>query len=238
MNRTLALVAVAGALAVQIGCDDVSSSDLLTSGMWADVSVVAEGDGNSEVTAILRAGGALSTTFVELGPDDHLVATLGEESQELGQVSLGNIHSYVTTFDADAEDVDYLVAFERLVDAGAPDTTVSLPAPFAIDAPAVETFARGADALTVTWTPSGGSETMAISFDGECIAPYIGELSGDPGTYTLPAGTLQDISETPANCPVNVKVERIRSGDLDPAYGEGGTALGVQRRTIQVQSTP
>ena len=67
-----------GLTVASTACEDISSSDLLTSGMSAVVYGTAEGEDSTRVMVELRAGGRLSNTMVDLQGDDELVATSGE----------------------------------------------------------------------------------------------------------------------------------------------------------------
>ena len=40
------------------------------------------------------------------------------------------------------------------------------------------------------------------------------------------------------SCPVQLMVERERSGSIDPAFTEGGSAVAYQRRIQSFTSTP
>jgi hypothetical protein len=53
------------------------------------------------------------------------------------------------------------------------------------------------------------------------------------GTFVKAAGT-----SVPDTCQVKVTVVRERDGQLDRAFGEGGTATGVQTRSVTFTSTP
>jgi hypothetical protein len=234
----LRIAVVTSGFIALLGCSAIESSDLLTSGMYADVVVTADGEGTSDVTATLRAGGALSTTFVELTGDDVLTATLLEETVEMNEISLGNLNSFVAEFQSAEPGVDYVIALERSLDEGAPNTVIQLPAAFDIDAPTITEFARSTEDLTVTWTPADSGENMRVTVDGDCFLLRIDELSGDPGTWTLEGGSLEDTGAESTNCEADITIERRLTGNLDPNYGEGGSATGVQQRTVSIQSTP
>lgn len=234
----LRMALVTSGFVALLGCSDIESQDLLTSGMYADVVVTADGEGTSDVTATLRAGGALSTTFVELTGDDVLTATLREESVAMNEISLGALNSFVAEFASDEPGVDYVIALERTIDAGAPNTVIQLPAAFDIDPPTVTEFARGTEDLTITWTPADSGDNMRVTIDGDCFLLRIDELSGDPGTWTLEGGMLEDTGTESTNCEAEITIERRVSGTLDSNYGEGGSATGVQQRSVTVQSTP
>lgn len=227
----------AGALTL-LACSDIASEDLHTSGIYADILVSADGSGDSEVSAVLRAGGALSTTFVELTGDDQLTATYKEETKALTQTSLGTLHSFSASFDSADVGTDYLVALERSVDAGAPDTVIQLPEPFELTELEITEFSRSGEDLTIEWTPSGEGDPMYITVDGDCFLLWSEDISGDPGTFTVEAGSLEAVGETATNCEATVSLRRVRSGTLDSGFGEGGSALGQQERELTIQSTP
>ena len=220
-----------------VACEDVESDAVLTSGMYARLQVVADGGGTSQAIAVLKVGGATSNTYVELTGDDALFATTGEVEEEMVEEQLGDYHRYVASFDSAVDDAEYVVAFERTVDEGAPDSAMELPTAFEIDTPA-GTFSRAAD-ITLTWTPSGTADNMDLYVDGDCILPYTRELEGDPGTLTIEAGTLLAVDdEAQASCDVTYTLDRWRAGTVDTAFGEGGDAAGHQQREVGVLTAP
>jgi hypothetical protein len=230
LGRTLAWVGLAG-------CADVSSGDLATSGMWAEIRAEADGSGSSLATAVLKAGGELSNTFVELEGDDELVATLEDDTRDMLQEDLFDAHRYVAQFDSAPVGVPYAVALVRTLDAGAPSTTVELPPAFELDPPSTEPWSR-LDDLVLSWGPAS-EQDMHVDISGSCIVPYHQQLTGDPATFTLPGGTLTPLDEDePTSCDLEIRVSRILPGTLDPSYGEGGRALGVQHRATHVSSQP
>lgn len=232
MNRWL------GAVVVIAGCADISSSDVKTSGIYADISVEAQGSGGSEARVVLRAGGATSTTYVELTGTDRLTATLEGSSVPMVEESLGVIHHYVATFPAAPTGVDYTIAFERTLDESAPSSTVALPPEFTLDPPGVDTFSRLDEDLTVGWAPTS-SEPVSVLVTGSCIEAWSIELPSDGGSYVIPRGTLEpQNSALPEACSLDVTVTRTSVGAVDPAFGEGGKAIGRQVRSYSISSTP
>ncbi|MBN2800158.1 MAG: hypothetical protein JXX28_13545 [Deltaproteobacteria bacterium] len=225
------------------GCEDVDSSDVLTSGMWANISVQATGDGSSDAITILKVGGATSNTYVEMTGDDALSATLGEESLPQAKESLGDFHQYRASFSTAEPGVPYTVSFTRTVDEGAPETVVTLPEPFEIDDPAaaevpVESFSRAAP-ITLTWGSSGTTDAMELWVTGDCIKPFYTEIAGDPGTYTLEADTIEPLDDDlEASCTAVYLINRWNNGTLDLGYGEGGMARGLQTRNLEMLTTP
>lgn len=225
------------ALGALSGCEDVGSGDVLTSGMWADVTFVADGTGTSQAATALRVGGVLSNTYVELEGDDALTATLLDETLPMVEEQLGEIHRYVASFDTAPVGETLVVAFVRTVDDGAPSSVAELPPAFELEAPAVTTFARNTDDLVLTWSPAS-SETMRVEISGDCVFPYVEDLA-DAGTFILPAGTLDPLDDAaPASCSLDIVVSRRLPGTIDPAFGQGGTSFGIQVRQTEVGSTP
>lgn len=231
MKRWLVIVGVAG-------CEDVSSSDVFTSGMYADISAEADGTGGSQARVVLRAGGPTSNTYVELEGEDALTVTLGGETVPMIHESLGAIHHYVSTFATAPVGETFDVAFTRTLDAGAPSSVVTLPPEFTLAPPGVDTFSRLDDDLTIAWAPTS-TEPVRITVSGACIDLFTTDLASDGGQYVVARGTLTSSNTAaPDPCDLEVVVTRISAGDVDPGFGEGGHAEGRQVRSYHVSSTP
>lgn len=234
MIKTLSVLVVM----MSVGCAKTDSTDLLTSGIYADLDARATGDGKTTVYATLYVDSPTTLNFVELGSDDKLVATSGGTTQTMTQSELGNLVSHAASFTGDDAGTEFDVAFERKVDAGAPSSTISLPAPFDLD-PTPATASRAA-AITITWGPDGTSDKMLWNATGPCISPATGMASGDPGTLTIAAATFvkQTGSGIPDSCTLTFQLLRERTGTLDRHFTRGGSALGIQERTVTWTSTP
>lgn len=234
--RKLGVVLLGGLATFNLACETVESEDVLTSGVFAGIEVTADGSGNSLVTTRLKVGGGNSNTFLDLSGDDKLEASSGDETLVMKKdKGLFNDIKYTAEFEGDAEDKAFAVAFLRTIDDGAPSSTVTLPAPFALTGPDEGTSFSRAEAITITWDNAGKADTMRVSASGDCIHVFSQDVDGDPGSFTIAAGSLDELdSEEPATCEINVSVRRVRSGSLDPAYGEGGsvTAEVVRARTL------
>ena len=72
-------LALALAPALLVGCEAVSSQDIRTGAIYADVVVESEGAGSADVHAVLRLGGATSNTFVDLEGGDRLTVATDAE---------------------------------------------------------------------------------------------------------------------------------------------------------------
>jgi hypothetical protein len=220
------------------GCAKTESSDLLTSGIYASLTARATGTGTTAVSATLYVGNPGNLNFVELTGDDQLIASYGGQHKVMSQIELLNIVSHSAEFPTDADGAAFDIALERSVDGGAPMSTATLPARFTV-APLPATASRAA-ALPVTWSPSASPDPMTWRAVGPCIADAQGGITGDPGTMMIAAGTFvkrqgQNIADT---CMVSITVTRSRAGVLDTHYGKGGSAAGIQERTVMVMSAP
>jgi hypothetical protein len=228
--KTITLVALLAA------CGTTESSSLLTTGIAADMSAVTTGDGTTRVTAELFNGSPDQLIFVDLQSGDELVAHTGSQSMTLAKAQLLTIISYEATFGTGDEGNEFTVDFQRMVDDGAPASTVTLPAPFTID-PIAASSSRGAP-LTITYAPSGTSDPVGWQASGNCIGVATGAAASDSGSITIPAGTLTVNTGSATSCVVTVSLTRARAGVLDAHFGKGGEIQGQQVRTTMTTSTP
>jgi len=232
--RTLAFIAV-----LATGCAQTDSSDLLTSGIYAQIAASASGDGTTRVTATLYVGNPLNLNFVNLSGDDQLVASHGSAEMVMTETVLLNVVSHHATFNTDNPGDQFQVALERSVDNGARNSIAVLPERFTLD-PLTTTTASRAQPLTLTWSPLDAPNMMRWEARGDCIELESQNLSADGGTLTIEAGRLaKRMGEGVADeCPITITVTRSRPGQLDPGYGKGGIIAGQQVRSVMLTSTP
>jgi len=230
--QKLALCALA-----MVGCAKTDSSDLLSSGIYAAISADASGDGNTRVHATLYVGNPINLNFVDLTGDDQLVASFGSQEKVMSETVILNIVSHQATFPSDNEGDQFQVAFERKVDAGAPNSIATLPAKFALD-PAPATASRAA-ALSLTWAPIDAANGMRWEASGDCIESESQILAADTGSLTIEPNRLMKRMGTMVadECPVTITVFRMKLGQLDPGYGKGGVVQGQQIRKVMLSST-
>ena len=157
-------------------CTDVKSEEVTTAGMYLDYTVVTQGEGTgSDVSTLLRVGGATSTTYVDLSAGDQLSVAVNDEEAVLNQVSLGVVHSYVQRFEADVEGSDFALSFDRADQAGAPESVATLPAPFEVTLPEADAvFSRSNDTgeIVVTWD-NASDDRVNVTVHGDCFASYL-----------------------------------------------------------------
>ena len=222
------------------GCESLESGSVMTQGLYADMVAQATGDGTTEVQAWLRVGGALSNVYVDLVPGDELVATVAGSSRTMQRKNVGDLVWYVAELAVDDEDALVRVALERADAEDAPDSRVTLPAPFELTAPpAGVTYSRASEPIIVRWAPSGEDDEIHVNVTGPCIDLHAPSVSGDLGQLAIPASTLiwSDYAAD-VTCTADITVARVRHGQLDPAYGEGGQIVAEQVRQVSFVTIP
>ncbi len=223
------------------GCLSVDSSSITTQGMHADLSVEADGTGQSLASAELTVGGDLSNVYVDLVGGDQLVASEGQVSRAMARHNdvLGRVW-YQAVLPADAEGTEFHIALERSAGGvSAPDSVAVLPAGFDVTAPAPGTsHSRGAP-LAVTWQP-GRADAVTIQVSGFCIVPAAFAVPSWATSYTIGASQLRALDGQPpdGSCDIAIVIVRKRAGGVDPAYGEGGSFEARQVRSVTVVSVP
>jgi hypothetical protein len=228
---------IVGLLALPACAESVESDDVFTDGIYAEMRAEASEDG-TRVTATLRVGGSTSNTYVMLTGDDSLSATAGGEVEEMTPQNLGDRYHYTADLDATGEDTEVVFRFTRSIDDGAPDSRCTLPRPMTIDAPVEgDTFSRAED-VVITWDTSGSSRPISLTVDGDCFSDLSVSLEDDPGSYTIQAGMLPSLGDPATACVATVRLSRTNSGSLDPAFGEGGSVVCSQTRTVTFRSDP
>ncbi len=240
MVAGLHLALLALGLSVLAGCSQVDSDAIRTSGMYADLKIEADGSGGSVASASLTVGGASSVTFINLSGGDSLVTLVGGNRYAMVRHEVLGVISYRAFPPVNAANAAFRISLLRDGDADAPNSEVTLPAPFAITAPlSGSAFSRATQALTVTWSGSGATDPLTWQISGDCIVGQSGNQASDVGTLLIPAGAIQPRTGQGANsCTAEIRFFRTRSGTVDPAYGEGGELHARQTRAVSILSTP
>jgi len=183
---------------------------------------VADGEGSTEVWAsVADAYGA----SVELADEDEIVATVGGDAHDLEERGLGE---YMAEVSVDHVGARFEVALLRDEAASARRTGVHLPAPFDFTAPAAgASFRTDDDTIAITWDRRA-RDPMRVALEGSCIDDQRVELSADVGRFLVHPGTLDLFGE---GCVVEVRVERVRVGEIDGALRGGRIEARQVRRT-------
>nr|MBA3458034.1 hypothetical protein [Deltaproteobacteria bacterium] len=98
------------------GCSTVDSSDILTSGIHAEIAARSDGEGSTDVQVVLYLGNPINLNFVQLTGDDQLIASHAGQDKEMTQTTLLNIVSHRASFPTDAEGERFTVDLQRSVD--------------------------------------------------------------------------------------------------------------------------
>ncbi|HWN68557.1 MAG TPA: hypothetical protein VNM90_13050 [Haliangium sp.] len=225
-------------LALPACAESVESDDVFTDGIYAELRAEATENG-THATVTLRVGGSSSNTYVMLTGDDSLSVTANGETEEMSPQNFGDRYHYTADLDATSEDTEVVFRFTRVIDDGAPDSHCILPRPMNIDVPVEgDNFSRLSDDVVITWDTSGSSRPISLSVSGDCFSGVTESFEDDPGTYTIPAGTMPSNADPATACVATVELSRTNGGALDPAFGEGGSVTCSQTRTITFRSDP
>ena len=226
------------------GCsaESTESSDVKTSGIYADLEVQVDGTGNADAEATLRVGGADSNTYLQLANGDTLTASNGVAAYTLTRRGSGDWVRYGSVLPDTPDDAQVTISLHRPADQDAPSSTVSLASAMTIAQPAQDglTFSRFADDLVIAWTPVSSAQQTSLSIGGGCLQPFSRDVTGFNGTLTISAKFLIKSGGVGAsnNCAATIRLERPRSGQVDPNYGKGGRIIGTRYTQRVFLSTP
>jgi hypothetical protein len=221
-----------------LGCtESVESTDIRTTGIYPEIEVTADGSGDSEVRVWLKVGGDDSNTFLQLTGKDTLEVTVDGDTKTMDK-SGDESAPYRTSFAVDAEGTEFSIAFLRGgEDDDAPASTVVMPAPFEMMLGATEA-SRADDDLEYTWDPPGDSGNLSWHWNGPCVKLGSGSTPDD-GTNTIAAGDIETFdSDKEETCTVQLELSRSQSGDIDPAFTEGGSVVAKHIRNDVFTSVP
>jgi hypothetical protein len=236
MNTALRLLTLT-AFVTSTACSSISSEDVDTDGMYAQIGVEAHGDGQTEVRVSLRAGDSDSMTWVELDGGDRLYAHRDDLRVRLSEFdSSFERFEYGTAFDGELADKAVRVEFRRERFADAENSLVTLPEPFELTLnSATGDFQTGVDPVSLSWG-AGSEDTIAVEVKGDCIVDYGSSAMPDTGTVTLPPQALEAWSSevSGSTCSATVSVRRVRAGVLDAQF-EGGRISAAQVREVPIR---
>lgn len=229
------------------GCQKVDSTDVRTSGVYAEFIVTAQSTTEAKVDATLWVGGALSNTYLNLTGPDHLTAYVGSDAYPM-EGHAGIYENYSAIIPYPATDTELRVAFERGPnDVSAPGSTVIVPALFAIAPPSRTQYSRANDTLEIDWAPFDPTQLVSWLVYGACVEALGADSAADAGRVAIPAGTLMKPPPPgpdeehhpipPDACTANASVTKSRDGHLDLAFS-GGTFKASQGRSITFTSVP
>ena len=172
VNRFLKIVYAATIIAfllVVIGCSDVDSNDLRSSGFYATMALTSSGDSQTNVRACLATSSDLFADDIELSAGDNLTATANGITKTL----MRDI-CYENIFDFDDGGTEFVISLNRDVGVDMPNSNVVLPEKFSILMPSTNVTFNSGESITVTWSPVVGSKTIDVSYSGDCVSSVDG----------------------------------------------------------------
>lgn len=232
------------------GCSQTSSENVTTQGIYADIRVIAEGNGATVVKARLEVGnGGPVRTLLNLAPGDSLtVVANGIQKTMVKDTSIIGDIEYYASYPFDDADTLFVVSFNRNNGTSAPNSNVTLPDGFIITAPTSADILATSQNVDIAWTPMGTSIVPAVMVTVDCVLATgirtTGSesipLSVDGGVASIPVSAAMPIGPFDANqlCEGTVYLSRGRYGTLDPNYGEGGTINAQQHKQGQFFVNP
>ena len=251
MDRRLVVAALAS-FSLLTGCSTVDSADIRTSGMTAHLTVrMPENGSAAAVSGALQVG---TLTFVELGDGETLTASGGGQTATLKRGRFGGSTSYRGQLDGVTKPgTEIVFALQRAgEDDSAPRSTVTLPEPVRLTAPAAGTsYSRRSADIGVRFTDR--SEAPAVlSWAGKCIET--GSLQLEPGRTeaTISRGSIKPKPTSPSrgsspgpstsagaeeSCQITLTLTRRVEGTLDEAFKDG-SVVAESQSTRQLTSTP
>ena len=171
------------------GCQRINSTDVRTSGIYAEFIVTGQSTTEAKVDATLWAGGALSNTDLALTGPDHLTAYVGSTAYPMqGHTDIIDEY-YSAIIPYPVTDTELRVAFERGSDnVSASGSTVIVPGLFTL-APLVKTqYSRANHALEIDWGPSDPTQLVSWFVDGACVQLFGEDGAVDAGQVAIPSG--------------------------------------------------
>jgi hypothetical protein len=220
-------------------CETVEGGVVKTAGLYALLEAEATGDGQLTTRATLKMS-PTSLTYVSLAEGDTLVATVGVQSKTMARRTLFGATWYEVTSSGDSAELPVKIALDRPADVSAPSSSVTLPAPFSITAPAAMTaFSRANQGeVNVAWDAPTRGDAVDVEASGSCIETVSAFRTGaGAADANVPRLRARSGSEA-ATCEVQVTVTKTRDGSVDPAYGKGGVFHARVIRKLTVVSTP
>lgn len=249
MKKLELLAGLIATLSLASACskdETVESSDIRTSGIYPEFTVLATGNGKAAVSVTLKVGGNDSNTTLKLTGEDELLCTADGDEKTLTRDDT----AYEASFATDEGGTLFTFAFNRGdEDENAMDSHVVLPEPFEIDGVSANTEISRADgALEVTWTASSDGDVVTTwTVEGKCLNATDGDVATD-GELSLSGNDIdgdafaddKDATEEESNCEATLCIDRKLVGVLDAAFSdeEGGEIRAIQRRCVKFISTP
>jgi hypothetical protein len=222
------------------GCSDSTGGSTPTSEITPSFSISGTPNRITFVVGRLSTDGFASIRL----PDNDAITVTASGQEKLMRWTVDPLGGgfYTSSLTELAPESEIVISLARGDGGNAPVSSVTMPPPVAITAPAAGASKLAGETLLVTWTPSGTSDQVQILMRSVvCSRPGAGTTTttavvGDPGS----ASVLIDPDLLPAlasgeSCDVDVQVQRLRLGTVDPAYATGGSIVARQLDAVRIE---
>jgi hypothetical protein len=219
------------ALVACVGCDVVSSEDLSTSEIRADIVVTTSADGLTKIQTTLGRHHSIDDR-VQLAEGDRLIANANGQDVILSEHdNVFDDIGYVGTLANLSPGTAVRVRFRR--DSGSDaDAVVTIPEGFHLDTPTHDASLPIRSAVAVSWSGGEPGRDVELHYDADCDQ---GGSSGsksedDDGSAKLSIDVSNSDHVQSRTCSVDLKVRRRADGDLSGPWS--GSITGQQERSV------
>lgn len=231
------------------GCADISSSDIRTSGICADIDIYNSSNNRVQIDTTLKAGCGLGGSYVDLDGSDYLSANYLSGNYILSQDNgfLTNIISYNATSTTSYMAGEQLtVALNRdSSHVSALNSYVSLLSAFVLTQPVNNSVYSAGQTINFSWDRSLADSRVYLQLqcnrsDGSTTNTTISRTT-NINSYQIPVADIYSVlyspdGPTPVSCSGTANVKQYQSGTIDPAfdYGSGITSSYILSRNINI----
>ena len=221
----LSIICTCIGLLLTTACHRIDSHHIPTHAVEADIVVDSHDGMTTDITATLRLRDE-PMTYLQLGPTERLVATVGAYSEPMYQ----GMYSYTASLPQYNDEELVRVSYLRNHHPSAGASEVIMPSAFELNL--YEEHGFNSDTLIVEWDTIT-HDPMEIELSGPCIYSQNHLVDGieSGGALFIDSLTFRTLPSWNGQiCPVDITVTRSRIGQLDRSLW-GGSMTASQTRT-------
>jgi hypothetical protein len=236
-------LSLATTLLVACSSETTDSSTVKTEAIWSDIYVTSNGQ-QSRVIAELNVSGRNGNN-IKLSNGDNLKATVGSTVKVL-QEDDSDIFDvdYRAVFDVAVGESEFLVQLNRISENRVLTNTITLPPQYQILAPQAGQLYDKDASLELEWTKSSANDQFSIKYHTECTKKDGSKITSttnydnvsDDGDFTINLSDIElykDVQiNTEHNCNGSLSLQRLRHGQIDPAYVSNSRTFATQERRL------
>ena len=226
----LSIICTCIALLLTTACHRIDSHHIPTHAVEADIVVDSYDGITTDITATLRLRDE-PMTYLQLGPTERLVASVGSFSEPMYQ----GMYSYTASLPQHRDEELVRVSYFRHHHPSAGASEVIMPSSFELSL--YEEHGYDSDTLIVEWDAIT-YDPMEIELSGPCIYSQNHLVDGfeTQGALFIDSSSFRTLpSWDGQTCPVDITVTRSRTGQLDPSlWGGSMTARQTRMATFEL----